>query len=47
MGVMAESMVKYAQPLIAETDGSSDQMQSALAIAQMGLRNDERCHSAW
>jgi len=35
MGVMAESMVAYAQPLFDETDGSCDQMQRAFSIAQM------------
>ena len=35
MGAMAESMVAYAQPLLDETDGSHEQMQHALAIAQM------------
>lgn len=35
MGVMAESMVAYAQPLLDETDGSHGQMQNALSIAQM------------
>jgi uncharacterized protein YecA (UPF0149 family) len=35
MGVIAESMVAYAQPLLDETDGSRDQMQSAFSIAQM------------
>lgn len=35
MGVMAESMVSYAQPLLDETDGSHGQMQNALSIAQM------------
>jgi uncharacterized protein YecA (UPF0149 family) len=35
MGVMAESMVAYAQPLLDETDGSHEQMQNAFSIAQM------------
>ena len=35
MGIMAESMVAYAQPLLDETDGSHGQMQNALSIAQM------------
>jgi uncharacterized protein YecA (UPF0149 family) len=35
MGAIAESMVAYAQPLIDETDGSIEQMQNALSIAQM------------
>ena len=35
MGIMAESMVVYAQPLLDETDGSHEQMQNALSIAQM------------
>ena len=35
MGVMAESMVAYAQPLLDETDGSRDQMHHAFLIAQM------------
>jgi len=32
---MAESIAAYAQPLIDATDGSTDQMNSALAMAQM------------
>jgi len=35
MGIIAESMVAYAQPLLDETDGSHEQMQNALSIAQM------------
>ena len=35
MGAIAESMVEYAQPLLDETDGSHEQMQNALSIAQM------------
>ena len=35
MGAMAESMVEYAQPLLDETDGSREQMENALSIAQM------------
>ena len=35
MGVMAESIVAYAQPLLDATDGSHEQMQNALSIAQM------------
>jgi len=35
MGVMAESMVAYAQPLLDATDGSHEQVQNALSIAQM------------
>ena len=35
MGLMAESMVAYAQPLLDETDGSHEQMQNAMSIAQM------------
>ncbi len=35
MGAIAEAMVAYAQPLIDETDGSLDQMNRALAIAQL------------
>jgi uncharacterized protein YecA (UPF0149 family) len=35
MGVMAESMVAYAQPLLDATDGSHEQMQNALSIAQI------------
>jgi uncharacterized protein YecA (UPF0149 family) len=35
MGIMAESMVAYAQPLLDETDGSHGQMQNALTIAQL------------
>lgn len=35
MGTMADSMVAYAQPLIDETDGSQEQMNKALSIAQL------------
>lgn len=35
MGVMGDSIVKYAQPLLAETDGSSEQTENALSIAVM------------
>ena len=35
MGVMAESMVAYAQPLLDEADGSQEQMSNAFSIAQM------------
>ena len=35
MGAMAESIAAYAQPLIDETDGSVDQVQSAFALAQV------------
>ena len=35
MGAIAESMVAYAQPLLDETDGSMDEMNSAFAMAQM------------
>jgi uncharacterized protein YecA (UPF0149 family) len=35
MGIMAESMITYVQPLLDETDGSQEQMQNALSIAQM------------
>lgn len=35
MGVIAESMVAYSQPLLDQTDGSSEQMQKATSIAFM------------
>ena len=35
MGAIAESMLKYAQPLIEATDGSQEEMQRALSVAQM------------
>ncbi len=35
MGVMAESMTEYAQPLLDETDGSLEQVQKAMSIAMM------------
>ena len=35
MGVIAESMVAYAQPLLDETDGSPEGMQRAFALAQV------------
>jgi uncharacterized protein YecA (UPF0149 family) len=35
MGAIAEAIVAYAQPLIDGTDGSEDELNRALAIAQM------------
>lgn len=35
MGVIAESIIEYGQPLLDATDGSNEQMQNALSIAQM------------
>ena len=35
MGVIAESMVAYAQPLLDETDGSAEDMQKAFTLAQV------------
>ena len=35
MGVMADSIVAYAQPLLDETDGSIDAMQRAMDLAQV------------
>jgi len=35
MGVIAESIVAYAQPLLDETDGSHKQVQNAMSIAQL------------
>lgn len=35
MGVIAESMVAYAQPLLDEADGTKEQMQSAFTLAQV------------
>ena len=35
MGGMADAMVAYAQPLFDQTDGSIDQMNRAMAIAQV------------
>lgn len=35
MGLIAESVVAYAQPLFDATDGSLEQMQKAMGIAQM------------
>lgn len=35
MGAMAEALVAYAQPLIDDTDGSLEQMQSAFTISQI------------
>jgi uncharacterized protein YecA (UPF0149 family) len=35
MGVIAESMVAYAQPLLDQTDGSVPEMQKAMTLAQM------------
>lgn len=35
MGAIAESIASYAQPLLDGTDGSVDQMNRALALAQL------------
>ena len=35
MGALAEAMMEYAQPLLADADGSVDQMNKALALAQL------------
>jgi uncharacterized protein YecA (UPF0149 family) len=35
MGAMAEAIAAYAQPLIDQTDGSSEMMNRALALAQV------------
>ena len=35
MGAMAEALVAYAQPLIDETDGSIEQMQSAFTVSNL------------
>lgn len=35
MGVIGESIVAYAQPLLDEADGSSDGMNRALSLAQL------------
>jgi uncharacterized protein YecA (UPF0149 family) len=35
MGAIAEAMVAYAQPLLDDTDGSAEQMQSAFTLAQV------------
>ena len=35
MGVIAESMVAYAQPLFDHTDGSAAEMQKAMILAQV------------
>ena len=35
MGVIGESIAAYAQPLLDNTDGSTDQMNHALAIARL------------
>jgi len=35
MGVIADSLVAYAQPLINQTDGSMEQMEKAFAITQL------------
>jgi len=35
MGVIAESTVAYAQPLLDETDGSVEEMQKAFTLAQV------------
>lgn len=35
MGAIANAIVAYAQPLIDQTDGSVDEMNRAMAVAQM------------
>jgi hypothetical protein len=35
MGAIAEAIMAYAQPLIDETDGSVDQLNSAMAVSQL------------
>ena len=35
MGTIAEAMVAYAQPLLDQTDGSTDQMNRAFALGQL------------
>jgi len=35
MGAIAEAMVAYAQPLLDQTDGSTDQMNKAFALGQL------------
>jgi uncharacterized protein YecA (UPF0149 family) len=35
MGVIAESLVAYAQPLLDKTDGSIDHMNKAFSLAQL------------
>lgn len=35
MGLIADSIMAYAQPLLDNTDGSKDQMNNALALAQL------------
>ena len=35
MGVIAESMVAYAQPLFEHSDGSATEMQKAMTLAQV------------
>ena len=35
MGIIAESIVAYAQPLLDETDGSIEDMERALSFAQL------------
>jgi uncharacterized protein YecA (UPF0149 family) len=35
LGILAESMMKYAQPLIDDTDGSVEELDKALSIARI------------
>ncbi len=35
MGIIAESIIAYAQPLLDQTDGSIDNMNKALSLAQL------------
>ena len=35
MGILANSMMEYAQPLMDDTDGSEEQLNKALSIAQV------------
>jgi uncharacterized protein YecA (UPF0149 family) len=50
MGAIAEAIVAYAQPLIDETDGSTEQMNKALTISQacwnIALLPEEKRHAS-
>lgn len=35
MGILSDSMIAYAKPLLDDTDGSQEQMQYALHLAQL------------
>ena len=58
MGAIADGFAAFAQPLIDQTDGSMEQLNKALAIAQLcfnlascpkavGTRRSGKCSGVW